>query len=165
MELGCLSFFNGERIRQPSAALILARRASSMLASGFPQADLRAGSASELPWPAQSFDLVTQFTVFTSILDPALKRAVAAEMVRILKPDGAILWFDFRVDNPANSHVRGIPAREIRSLFAGCEIALASALLAPPLGRLIARWSWTLAELLHALPFFRTHYVGLIRKR
>jgi len=31
--------------------------------------------------------------------------------------------------------------------------------------RLIARCSWTLAELLHALPFFRIHYAGLIRKR
>lgn len=130
-----------------------------------PQADLRIGGASELPWPDESFDLVSQFTVFTSILDPALKRAVAAEMLRILKPGGAILWFDFRVNNPANPHVRGVAAREIHSLFAGCEIALASVLLAPPLGRLIAQWSWTLAELLHALPFFRTHYAGLIRKR
>jgi len=130
-----------------------------------PQADLRVGGASELPWPDESFDLVSQFLVFTSILDPALKRAVAAEMLRILKPGGAILWFDFRVNNPANPHVCGVAAREIRSLFAGCEIALASVLLAPPLGRLIAGWSWPLAELLHALPCFRTHYAGLIRKR
>jgi ubiquinone/menaquinone biosynthesis C-methylase UbiE len=130
-----------------------------------PQADLHVGGASKLPWPDESFDLVSQFTVFTSILDPALKRAVAAEMLRVLKPGGAILWFDFRVNNPANQHVRGVPAREIRSLFAGCEIELASALLAPPLGRLIAGWSWPLAELLYALPFLRTHYAGLIRKR
>ncbi len=165
MELGCLSFFKWGADPAALCGIDLSAARIEHARQRIPQADLRAGSASELPWPAQSFDLVTQFTVFTSILDPALKRAVAAEMVRILKPDGAILWFDFRVNNPANSHVRGIPAREIRSLFAGCEIALASALLAPPLGRLIARWSWTLAELLHALPFFRTHYVGLIRKR
>jgi hypothetical protein len=45
-------------------------------------------------------------------------------MLRILKPGGAILWFDFRVNNPANPHMCGVAAREIRSLFAGCEIAL-----------------------------------------
>jgi ubiquinone/menaquinone biosynthesis C-methylase UbiE len=129
-----------------------------------PQADFRVGSASQLPWPDQSFDLVSQFTVFTSILDPALKQAIAAEMLRVLKPGGAVLWFDFRVNNPANPHVRGIPAREIRSLFAGCHVELASALLAPPLGRRIAGWSWPLAELLHSFPFLRTHYAGLIRK-
>jgi hypothetical protein len=68
-------------------------------------------------------------------------------------------------ESPANPHGCGVAAREIRSLFAGCEIALASVLLAPPLGRLIAGSSWPLAELLHALPCFRTHYAGLIRKR
>ena len=130
-----------------------------------PQSDLRVGSASQLPWPDQSFDLVSQFTVFTSMLDPALKQAVAAEMLRVLKPGGAVLWFDFRVNNPLNPQVRGIPAREIRSLFAGCDVELASSLLAPPLGRRIAGWSWPLAELLHTLPFLRTHYAGLIRKR
>jgi ubiquinone/menaquinone biosynthesis C-methylase UbiE len=130
-----------------------------------PQADLQTGSASELPWPDGYFDLVSQFTVFTSILDPALKQAVAAEMLRVLRPGGAILWFDFRVNNPGNPHVRGVGAREIRSLFAGCDIQLVPALLAPPLGRLIAGRSWPLAELLHVLPFLRTHYAGLIRKR
>jgi hypothetical protein len=49
-------------------------------------------------------------------------------MLRILKPGGAILWFDFRVNNPANPHMCGVAAREIRSLFAGCEITLASVL-------------------------------------
>src|SRR5438270_11939698 len=85
-------------------------------------------------------------------------------MLRVLKPDGGILWFDFRFNNPRNAHVRGVRAAEIRSLFPGCEIELSSALLAPPLGRLVAGWSWTLAELLNGLPFLRTHYAGLIRK-
>ena len=129
-----------------------------------PQADLRTGSASELPWPDESFDLVTQFTVFTSILDPALKRAIAREMLRVLRPGGAILWFDFRVGNPRNSQVRGVPAAEIRSLFAGCRIDLVPVSPAPPLARLVAGCSRPLAELLYAVPLLRTHYAGLIRK-
>ena len=130
-----------------------------------PAADLRAGNASELPWAAESFDIVSQFTVFTSILDPALKRAVAAEMVRILKPGGAILWFDFRFDNPRNPDVKALRKEEIGSLFPGCKMELKPALLAPPLSRLIAAPSWLLAEALHSLPFLCTHYAGLIRKR
>jgi ubiquinone/menaquinone biosynthesis C-methylase UbiE len=132
--------------------------------SRLPQADICAGSASKLPWPDEFFDLVSQFTVFTSILDPALKRAVAAEMLRVLKPGGSVLWFDFRFNNPRNPNVRGVRTAEIRSLFPGCEIELSPALLAPPLGRLVAGWSWTLAELLHGIPCLRTHYAGLIRK-
>jgi ubiquinone/menaquinone biosynthesis C-methylase UbiE len=130
-----------------------------------PHADLRVGSASELPWPDHHFDLVSQFTVFTSVLDPHLKQAMANEMLRVLKPEGCVLWFDFRVNNPNNCHVKGVAAAEIRSLFAGCDIQLASALLAPPIVRQVAGWSQLLAELLRAVPFLRTHYVGLIRKR
>jgi ubiquinone/menaquinone biosynthesis C-methylase UbiE len=130
-----------------------------------PCADLRAGSASELPWPDESFDLVSQFTVFTSILDAGLKRAVAAEMLRVLRPGGTVLWFDFRFHNPRNPNVRGVGAGEIRSLFPGCRIELAPAVLAPPLARLVAGWSWTLAELLHSQTYLRTHYAGLIQKQ
>jgi ubiquinone/menaquinone biosynthesis C-methylase UbiE len=130
-----------------------------------PPADLRVGGAHRLPWADESFDLVSQFTAFTSILDPLLKQAIAQEMLRVLKPDGAILWFDFRVGNPANLNVRGIPAREIGALFAGCEIALEPTVLAPPLSRMIAGRAWPLAEVLYSIPLLRTHYAGLIHKR
>jgi ubiquinone/menaquinone biosynthesis C-methylase UbiE len=129
-----------------------------------PRADLHLGNASELPWPDESFDLVSQFLVFTNIFDPELKHAVANEMLRILKPGGVVLWFDLRVNNPRNPEVRGLRRAEIRTLFPSCEIELIPALLAPPLGRLIAGWSWPFAEALHALPFLCTHYAGLISK-
>jgi ubiquinone/menaquinone biosynthesis C-methylase UbiE len=143
----------------------LSARRIAVARERMPNADLRQGSASELPWRDQAFDLVTQFTVFTSILDSELKRAVANEMLRILKPGGSILWFDFRVDNPRNAQVRGIPAREIRALFPECSIRLASEMLAPPIARTVAGWSRPLAAALRGLPFLRTHYVGLIQKR
>jgi len=130
-----------------------------------PDAELNTGNAADLPWPDESFDLVSQFTVFTSILDAALKQAIAGEMLRVLKPGGSILWFDFRVNNPANPQVRGIRAREIRALFSGCEITLASELLAPPIARHVASWSRPLAAVLKTIPFLRTHYVGLVQKR
>ena len=129
-----------------------------------PQADLHVGSASELPWPDASFDLVSQMLVFENMFDPALKRTVAKEMLRVLKPDGAILWFDLRVDNPRNPEVKGLRKKEIWSLFPGCAVDLIPTLLAPPLSRIIAGRSWVLGEALHALPFLCTHYAGLIRK-
>ena len=129
-----------------------------------PQADLRTGSASDLPWPDESFDIVSQFLVFTNMFDPALKRAVAAEMLRVLKPGGAVLWFDLRMDNPNNPEVKGVRRKEIASLFPGCEIHLRPAILAPPLARSIAGRSWALGEALHLLFFLRTHYAGWIRK-
>jgi SAM-dependent methyltransferase len=128
-----------------------------------PAADLRAGNAAELPWPDHSFDLVTQFVVFTSILDDGMKRAIAREMIRITKPGGVILWYDFAVDNPRNRSVRGVKPREIESLFPRCQIDLRSATLAPPLVRVLAPRAWSLALLAEGLPFLRTHQIGTIR--
>lgn len=133
-------------------------------AARIPGADIRAGDASRLPWPGGSFDLVLQSTVFSSILDEGMRRAVASEMLRVLAPGGAILWYDFFADNPSNPHVRGVRKREIRALFPGCRISLRRATLAPPLARRIVPVSWKLAALLEALRVLDTHYMGVIRR-
>jgi ubiquinone/menaquinone biosynthesis C-methylase UbiE len=51
-----------------------------------PQVDLRLGNAAALPWDSGTFDLLSQFVVFTSILEDGLKKAAAQEMLRVLKP-------------------------------------------------------------------------------
>jgi SAM-dependent methyltransferase len=125
---------------------------------------LLCGSAAVLPLPAQSFDLVAQFTVFTSILEPDLKRQVAFEMLRVVKPTGLILWYDFFFNNPKNANVRGIAGREIQRLFPGCSVKLRRVTLAPPLTRRLASRSWLACSLLEAIPLLRTHFLGVIRK-
>jgi SAM-dependent methyltransferase len=129
-----------------------------------PSASVHAGDARHLPWADSSFDLVSHFTVFSSILNDAVRQQVAAEMLRIVKPDGVILWFDFRVNNPRNPGVRGIGSREIQALFPGCSVRLKSVTLAPPIARAVVPISWIAATALEKLPFLRTHYIGIIRK-
>jgi hypothetical protein len=34
-------------------------------------------------------------------------------MVRVLKPEGLILWYYYHVNNPSNPDVRGVKCREI----------------------------------------------------
>jgi ubiquinone/menaquinone biosynthesis C-methylase UbiE len=130
----------------------------------FPGADIRQGDASRLPWSEERFDVVLQSTVFTSILDGALKHAVAAEMVRVLKPQGAIIWYDFHVNNPRNPHVRGVGRREIEALFPGCQTSLRRTTLAPPLARRVVPISWPLAVALEGLALLNTHYIGVVQK-
>lgn len=130
-----------------------------------PSADLRAGDARHLPWAENSFDMVSHFTVFSSILNPTVRQQIAAEMMRIVKPGGVITWFDFRVNNPRNPGVRGVNAAEIRSLFPGCAVRLKSCTLAPPISRLVVPRSWIAATILEKIPFLRTHYLGIIKKQ
>ncbi len=128
-----------------------------------PTADLRLGNACELPWPDGCFDLVLQATVFTSILNTEFKKAIAAEIIRVTRPVGLILWFDFRFNNPWNRHVRGIGGNELRRLFPGCSVSLNRVTLLPPLARHVVPVSWVLGLLLEKIPPLRTHILACIR--
>jgi SAM-dependent methyltransferase len=125
---------------------------------------IQCASAAHLPFANERFDLVLQSTVFTSILDPDLKRRVAGEMIRVIKPGGLILWYDYYVDNPWNSDVRGVKRSEIRQLFPACRIDFDRVTLVPPLTRLLAPYSYLGCYLLEKFPLLCTHYLGVIRK-
>ena len=125
---------------------------------------LQAGDASNLPWPSASFDVTYQGTVFSSVLDPDMKRAMAREIVRVLRPGGTLIWYDFFFDNPANPAVRGIGAHEIRALFADCTVRLQRVTLAPPLARRLVPVTWIGSVLLERMALLNTHYLGVIRK-
>jgi ubiquinone/menaquinone biosynthesis C-methylase UbiE len=130
-----------------------------------PSADLRVADASQLPFQHASFDLVTAWTVFSSILDDQLARAVATEMARVLKPDGAIGWYDVRVNNPFNPNTRPYTKGDIANLFPGFELHLRSITLAPPIARRLGPLTPVLYPALAAVPPLRTHYLGLLTRR
>lgn len=125
---------------------------------------LECSSAQKLEFSDQSFDLVTQFVVFSSILDSNIRQQVASEMFRVLKDDGIIIWYDFFMNNPRSKDVKGIHKHEIRQLFPGCKVELRRITLAPPLVRLLAPYSWSLCYVLEKLKLFDTHYIGFIHK-
>jgi ubiquinone/menaquinone biosynthesis C-methylase UbiE len=129
-----------------------------------PRADLRVGDAGALPWEGNNFKLVVASTVFTSILNDTVRRMVAREIVRVLMPGGALLWYDFAFNNPKNSQVRGVGRRELRNLFPELQGDIRSVTLAPPLSRFFAPRSWAIASLLEALPFLRTHLLAVMVK-
>jgi len=129
-----------------------------------PSVRLECGSAQKMEFSDRSFDVVSQFVVFSSILDSNIRQQVASEMFRVLKDDGVIIWYDFFVNNPRSKDVKGISEHDVRQLFPGCRVELRRITLAPPLVRLIAPYSWLLCYVLEKLKLFDTHYIGLIRK-
>ena len=122
------------------------------------------GNAASLPYPAASFDIVLQSTVFTSVLDGDLRRLIASEMLRVLTDDGLIMWYDFYDGHPRNPDVRGITRREIRRRFPDCEVSVERITLVPPVARLISPWSVAVCAALEAVPLLCTHYLGAIRQ-
>jgi len=125
---------------------------------------IRCDDASNLEFEDGTFDLVVQFTAFTSILDPMMRTRLAQEMSRVLKPNGAILWFDFLVSNPRNPNVRGVKRREIAQLFPGWKLALQRIVLAPPISRAVAPISSLFCRALSRFAPFCSHYLGWISR-
>ncbi len=127
-----------------------------------PHVPVSCASGTHLPYPDHSFDLVLQFTVFSSILDKGICYTVANEIVRVVRPGGAILWYDFWI-NPVNKQTRGIRPDEVRGYFPGCRYSFQRITLAPPLARRLVPFSWTGALLLENLRLLNTHYLAIIR--
>jgi ubiquinone/menaquinone biosynthesis C-methylase UbiE len=127
-----------------------------------PGTTLLVGNAETLPYPEQCFDLVVQFTVFSSILDAQLRQRVATEMMRVLKRGGHVLWYDMY--KTRNTSLHSITISEISQLFPGMEVRYLQRLHPIYVTRILSfgRFFATLWESLPGLP--KTHYLILLQK-
>lgn len=130
----------------------------------FPRITFQLANAESLPFRDCSFDLVAAFTVFTSILSPQMADNVRTEINRVLAPGGGVVWYDFRLSNPFNRHVRGLSRKQVRRLFTGFSLSLEAVSLLPPLARRLGALTDRLYAPLRSLPFLRTHLLGLLLK-
>ncbi len=159
-----------------------------------PRVILAQGNAAELPFASHQFDLVTQFMCLSSVLDPSMRREIANEMWRVLKPGGMILFYDLRPTpllgrcllRPLMLFRRllelGFPQRVRASFSKGPETPIQPLSLHEirqlfPLGRVgfrtvslhfeladLSRLAYWLAYALSLLSCLRTHYLVTIRK-
>jgi SAM-dependent methyltransferase len=146
----------------------------------YPRLELVHGNAAELPFPDETFDVVTQFTCLSSVLDADVRAAIAAEMWRVVRPGGAVVSYDLRPawaplgalgkrlrerghDAQHWTPVRAIDADELRRLFPAGDMTLRSVTLnvALPAG---VRRRRRLALALQLLPVLRSHHLTVVRK-
>lgn len=138
----------------------------SRIAAGIRQSpaeiDFQLGDAQNLPYADQSMDLVSFFTVFSSILESTTRQNVARQARRVLRPGGMILWYDMRHAQTATT--RGLEFEEILALFPDLKLEYLRK-IHPAWGTRIARRSALAFNLLELIPVTpRTHYLALLRK-
>jgi SAM-dependent methyltransferase len=129
----------------------------------FPAFTFLESNAERLAFPDDWFDIVSVFTVFSSILDSAMARSVACDICRVLTSRGVVVWYDMRYPNPWNPAVRAMTKLRIRELFPSFELELEPGSLLPPIAHRLGRltdWSY---PLLASIPVLRSHYIGLLR--
>lgn len=127
---------------------------------GAPYAGRAAADAARLPYVGGSFDAVVCSTLFSSVLDPELRAAIAAEIARVVRPEGFIAWYDMRRPNPRNRNVVPIGRAELRRLFPGFALHLRSTTVLPPLARRLP-WAYGALDRAGAL---HSHFVGVIAR-
>jgi ubiquinone/menaquinone biosynthesis C-methylase UbiE len=133
------------RTRNPGLALIL-------------------GDGTALPLPGHSVDLAVSFTVFSSVLDDDVRAAIAAELARVVRPGGRLLWYDLRRANPVNRQVRPVDRKDLRALFPGWTGDAATTTLLPPLARRLGRRADRWYPRLARLSPMRTHLIGVLTR-
>ena len=141
-----------------------------------PNLDLRVGSATELPFAAQQFDLVTQFTCLSSVLDPAVRATIGAEMWRVVRPGGLVVSFDMtpsaaqraaaaarrrRARGTHATPVAPLGRDELERLFPGVVVAATHVTSTVGLGVLARSRA---AALLPATGLLRTHLLLAVRR-
>jgi SAM-dependent methyltransferase len=150
----------------------------------YPTEHFACASAAELPFSDGAFDIVTQFTCLSSVLDPVLRAQIGAEMWRVLRPGGIVLSYDMRTppwpilalreagkwrrrgdrssDEPPTP-TTPISSGELSRLFGAGTVDYESVGLAFGLCPLAAR-SQLLARMLASVPALREHAVAVVTK-
>ncbi|MFH1699535.1 MAG: class I SAM-dependent methyltransferase [Candidatus Zixiibacteriota bacterium] len=119
-------------------------------------------SVFDLPFMSSSYDLVCQLTLMTSIPKDLDRARAIKEMLRVLKPGGYILWYDFRYNNPKNPYTRAIGKKELYELFAPLPVKLKTITVFPPLARKVPAVGIPLLKFINLFSMLRTHYLALI---
>ena len=186
LEVGCGSGYFLHRLGEygagPLTGLELMPNRARQASERYPALDVHVGNGAEMPFADASFDLVTQVTCLSSVLDPGVRSAIGAEMVRVARPGGAILSVDMCPSpaivrlralaralrrSPAPATAAGTPVEplsldELRRVFGLEPAAVRRTGLPEDVGPLVARHR-PAGPLLDATRLLRTHLVAVFR--
>ncbi len=108
LDVGCGTGVLAQRLAQRGFAMTGIDPSEGMLEIMRRRTDQVAGvqgSATALPFEADSFDLVLTVAVMHHIADPDDVRASIAEMLRVVRPGGTVLIWDHNPRNPYWGHL------------------------------------------------------------
>jgi SAM-dependent methyltransferase len=128
------------------------------------------GDASNMEFEDNAFDVVSESTLFVTLLSDERRAAIASEMLRVCRPGGYLVLTDWRTPRPGNPNYKALTLREVGRLFRvgdGTElVARSCGALIPPLGRFLSHHAWPFYFLIAAMvPALVGQVVYLLKNR
>jgi 2-polyprenyl-3-methyl-5-hydroxy-6-metoxy-1,4-benzoquinol methylase len=118
----------------------------------------------ELDFAPQSFDVVHQSMMLSSIVDPEIRTRTAEVLWNLLRPSGILISYDFWL-NPLNPDTVGMDWAELRRLFPQSHKVYACSLtLAPPLARTLTTLRKPMLLALEKLRAMNTHLLVALQR-
>lgn len=124
----------------------------------------KVSDAKFLPFKDKVFDIIIAFVFFSSLLKIEDRAKAAKEMLRVLKDDGLIIFYDFFVKKPKNKNVEAIKKKEIKKLFNNCNFYFKKITFMPIILRRLPSFFLFFYYFLELLKIFNTHYLIGIKK-
>lgn len=133
-----------------------------------PALNFTRGDATAMEYPADSFELAMESTMFVQITDEEMAGGIAREMVRVVKPGGYIMLTDWRYSFGRKGYSAVSPARIARLFGVGEKtrvVCVRKGALLPPLGRALSRYLPSLYfPLCRVLPFLVGQVTVVLQK-
>lgn len=121
----------------------------------YPQCTAIQSDGARMPFANASFDLVYESTMFATLPGDHLRANIAAEMLRVCRPNGYLLLVDWRITNPWDRNFKALTRAEVTRLFgvgkAATLVGTFPGALVPPLGRLLSTYAGPLYFLIAGL--------------
>ena len=173
LDLGCgtgraLDWLKGRG--EPAARLVGVDLVASRLAEARRLgAPLLMADGARLPCRDGAFDLALALTTLSSMPSEAMRREAAAELLRVIRPGGAVICYELARKNPFNRETVALDEAALRALFAVADVRCRRVTLHPVVRRaLFALGGRALAALdrLDArVDALRTHVLAVISRR
>ncbi len=127
------------------------------------RAQIARGDARGLPYDDASFDVVSLFTVLSSLTGPTDIKRVLRQAARVLRPAGVLLVWEPRVPNPLNRHTRLVSQALIRSELGAASYQARTTTVVPAVARRLGSRTPSVYLRLSQVGALRTHRLTAAR--
>jgi len=121
----------------------------------YPQSIAINADGIRMPFASASFDLVYESTMLATLSNDSVRADIAAEMLRVCRPNGYLLLVDWRITNPVDQNFKALTRAELRRLFgvgkATSLVGTFPGALLPQPGRLLSTYAGPLYFLIAAI--------------